>query len=116
MLTQVALSAPQGVGYGREVARGAELTRQKAHPRRRLIGPLRWTQDFPAEAILLLPLPGYVTPEELRAMIQQRNEDQDDPSWGTVEDLKVQAAESDIGDNTHFMACKSYCILIIFQV
>ena len=45
-------------------------------------------------------------------MIQQRNEDQDDPSWGTVEDLKVQAAESDIGDNTHFMACKSYCILM----
>ena len=36
-------------------------------------------------------------------MIQQRNENQDDPSWGTVEDLKTKAAESDIGDITRFL-------------
>ena len=36
-------------------------------------------------------------------MIQQRNEDQDYPSWGTVEDLKTKAAESDIGDITPFL-------------
>ena len=34
------------------------------------------------------------------AMIQQRNEYQDDLSWATVGDLKIQVAESDIGDVT----------------
>ena len=56
----------------------------------------------PAGAILRLSPPGYVTPEELQARIQQRNEDKDDPSWGTVEDIKTEAAESDIGDITFF--------------
>ena len=102
MLTQFALLCPEGVGYGRGVARGAELTRQNANPKRRLIGPLRWAQDLPAGSILRSPLPGYVTPEELRAMIQQRNENQDGPSWGTVEDLKTKVAESDIGDIAQF--------------
>ena len=76
--------------------------RQQANPRRRLIGPLRWPQDLPEGAILSPPRPGYVTPEELRAMFQQRNEDQDDSSWGTVEDLKTKASESDISDITPF--------------
>ena len=88
--------APQGLSYGRTVAEGLELARQKANQIRRLTGPLRWTEEFPAVASLPPAPPGYATPEELRARIQQRNEDKDDPSWGTVEDLKTEAAESDI--------------------
>ena len=93
--------APQGLGYGKEVAEGAGLARQKANPIRRLIGPLKWLEEFPAGAILPSS-PGYVTPEELKARIQQRNVDNDDPSWGTVEDLKTEVAKSDIGDMTPF--------------
>ena len=47
--------------------------------------------------------PGYVTPEELEAMVQHHNQEQVDLSWGTVEDLKIQAQQSDINDITPFM-------------
>ena len=92
---------PQGLGYGKEIAEGAELARQK-DPRKIRNGPLRWPQQLPAGAVLPPLPPGYVTPEELRARMQQRNEDQDDPSWGTVEDLKTEPEASDIGDITPF--------------
>ena len=38
-LPKLRFFAPDGLGYGREVARGAELMRQKANLRRRLTGP-----------------------------------------------------------------------------
>ena len=49
------------------------------------------------------PPPGYVTTEELTARIQQRNQDPDDQRWGSVEDLKDQAKESNLGDITPFL-------------
>ena len=61
------------------------------------------SQDLPLGAILPPASPGYVTPEESTAMIQHHNQAQDDPSWGTVEDLKRQAEESDISDITPFL-------------
>ena len=88
--------APQWLGYGKEAAEGAEFARHTANPITRLIGPPRWTEDPLAGAVWPPALLGYVTPEELTAQIQQRNQDQDDPSWGMVEDLKVEAAASDI--------------------
>ena len=61
------------------------------------------TEDPPPGAALLPPPPGYVTPEELTARIQQRNQDPEDPGWGSVEDLKEQAAVSNLGDITSFL-------------
>ena len=85
--------------------------RQKVILRRRLIGPLRWPQYLPFGAILPPAFPGDVIPEELTAIIQQHNHNQDDPSWGTVEDLKIKVAESDISVTLHFSyVCKSDCL------
>ena len=91
-----------GFGYSVERAEGIGLARLKAEPRTRFIGPLRWTEDPPGAALPPRP-PGYVTPEELTARIQQRNQDPDDPGWGLVEDLKEQAAVSNLGDITSFL-------------
>jgi hypothetical protein len=44
-----------------------------------------------------------VTSEELAGQIQLPNQDLDDQKWGTVEDLKDQARESNIGDITPFL-------------
>ena len=44
-----------------------------------------------------------MTTEELTARIQQRNQDPDDQRWGSVEDLKDQAKESNFGDITPFL-------------
>ena len=49
------------------------------------------------------PPPGYVTPEELTARIQQHNQDPDDQGWGSVEYLKDQAKESNLGDIAPFL-------------
>ena len=46
---------------------------------------------------------GYITPEEFEAMVQHHNQEQDDLSWGTVEDLQHQAQQSDINDITPFL-------------
>ena len=49
------------------------------------------------------PPPGYVTPEEFTARFQQHNQVPDDQKWGSVEDLKDQAKESNLGDITPFL-------------
>ena len=69
----------------------------------RFPGPLRWEVDPPIGDPLPPPPPGYVTPEELTARIQQHNQDPDDQKWGSVEDLKDQAKESNLDDITHFL-------------
>ena len=72
---------PEGLGYGKETAEGMDVARLKAEPRTRVIGPFRWTEDPPPGAAFLAPPPGYVTPEELTARIQQHNQDPDDQKW-----------------------------------
>ena len=57
-LPKLRFFAPDGLGDGREVTRGAELMRQKANLRRRLIGPLRWPEDLPPGASLPPAPPG----------------------------------------------------------
>ena len=94
---------PEGLGYGKETAEGMELARLKSEPRTRLIGLPRWTEEPPPGAALFPPPLGYVTPEELTARIQQRNQDPDDQGWGSVEDFKNQAAASNLGDITLFL-------------
>ena len=41
---------------------------------------------------------GYVAAEELEAMNQHHNQEQDDLSWGTIEDLKQEAQQIGIHD------------------
>ena len=93
---------PEGLGQSAETAEGIELARLKAEPMIRLPGPLMWETDLPIGP-LPAPPPGYVTPEELTARIQQRNQDPDDQKWGSVEDLKDQAKDSHIRDITSFL-------------
>ena len=69
---------PEGLGYSKETAEGMELARFKSEPRTRLARPIRWTEDPPLGLPLLPPPLGYVTPEELTARIQHRNQDPDD--------------------------------------
>ena len=64
---------------------------------------MRWEVDPPIGAPLPPPPPGYVTPEEHTARIQQHKQDPDDQKWGSVEDLKDQAKESNLGDITPFL-------------
>ena len=94
---------PEGLGYSAERAEGIELARLKAEPRIRFPGHLRWETNLPIGAPLPPPPPGYVTTEELTARIQQRNQDPDDQGWGSVEDSKSQATESNLGDITSFL-------------
>ena len=84
---------PEGLGYR------AETT----EPRIRLPGPLGWETDPPCGDPIPPPPQGYVTTEELTARIQQRNQDPDDQRWGSVEDLKDQAKESNLEDITPFL-------------
>ena len=93
----------EGLGYSKETAKGMEVARSKSEPRIRQAGPLRWTEDPPLGVPLPPPPLGYVTPEELTARIQQRNQDPDGPGWGSVEDFKNQAAASNLGDITPFL-------------
>ena len=58
---------------------------------------------MPPGAVLPLAPLGYITPEELAAMNQQHNQEQDDIKWGTVEDLRHQAQQSDMKDITSFL-------------
>ena len=45
-----------------------------------------------------------VTPEELTARRQQHNQDPDDQGWGSVDDFKDQAEESNLGDIMPFLS------------
>ena len=64
---------------------------------------MRWEVDPPIGVPLPPPPPEYVTPEELTVRIQQHNQDPHDHKWGSVEDLKDQAKESNLGDITPFL-------------
>ena len=94
---------PEGLGYSKETSEGMELARLKSEPRIRLAGPLRWLQDPRLGVPFPPPAFGYVTPEEFTARIQHRNQNPDDQGWGSVEDLKNQAAASNLGDITPFL-------------
>ena len=60
-------------------------------------------QSMPEGAVLPPAPPAYITPEDLEAMVQHHSQEQDGLSWGTVDDLKRQAQQSDINDITPFL-------------
>ena len=95
--------ALEGIGYGKETAKKPELTRRKAKTCERLKAFLILPQSLPAGAVMPLAFLDYVTPEELEAMVQLHNQEQDDVSWSTVEDLKIQAQQSDINHINPFL-------------
>ena len=107
MLTQAPLLRPRRPRIRQRSCKGSRTNEAKGELEEKInwaseVAPRSpsWSDSFPSP-------PGFVTPEELTAIIQQRNEDQDNPSWGTVEDLKTKAVESDISDITRFKARKS---------
>ena len=102
-LPLVRFYATGGVGYGNKVATGAVLAQQKAKTCLKLNVPLRWPSSLPPGAVLPPAPLGYVTPEDLSAMNQQHNQEQDVIKWGTVEDLRHQAQQPDIKDINPFL-------------
>ena len=67
------------------------------------------TEERPLGVPLPLPQFGYVTPEELTARINQRNQDPDGPGWGSVED----SINNNINNNSNNSNNSNNIILII---
>ena len=103
MLTQAPLLRPRWPGVRQTNCKGSRTNETKSQLEEKITWASEVAQDPPLGGILPPAFPGYVTPEELTAMIQQRNQEQDDPSWGTVEDLKTKVVESDIDDITPYL-------------